>query len=383
MSQKPKGIAARAGRWSAQHRKTAILRLAGLRRSARSYIGGPLGTGTKKVEQIAPRRRPGRAQIDPGGRLRGGQQARRRGDRRSSRARRSRLTDPRVPRRGARTSRSRSAPRPEVQQGRGSLRRGSRQGRDLARQAHACRSASRSPATRGRPKERVEATLAATKSLQKAHPGVQHLPVRGREHPRASSGGVFEKDMQKAETMSLPITLIILLLAFGAPRRRRPAAAARPHRRGGRDGRRRDREPARSRSATRPPTSSCWSASPSAWTTRCSTSAASVKSARPGESKEAALNAAAATSGRTVLISGPDRHGRHGRPVLRRRPDVRRARHRVDHRRRRSRCSGRSRCSPRCSRRSATASTAAASRSSASACSAARTPACGRRSCAP
>ena len=92
---------------------------------------------------------------------------------------------------------------------------------------------------------------------------------------------------------------------------------------------------------------------------------------KAGRSKEAALNAAAATSGRTVLISGltvmvamaglyfagdPEFAGlATGRSSSSR-----------------SRCSGRSPCCPRCSRRSATASTAAASRSSASACSAAR-----------
>ena len=47
MSQKPKGIAARAGRWSAQHRKTAILR------------GWPSSSApSTSVARSAPARRP-------------------------------------------------------------------------------------------------------------------------------------------------------------------------------------------------------------------------------------------------------------------------------------------------------------------------------------
>ena len=53
MSQKPKGIAARAGRWSAQHRKTAILLWLALVIGA-FYLGGPFGTGTKTAEQSLP-----------------------------------------------------------------------------------------------------------------------------------------------------------------------------------------------------------------------------------------------------------------------------------------------------------------------------------------
>jgi uncharacterized membrane protein YdfJ with MMPL/SSD domain len=49
MSQKPKGIAARAGRWSAQHRRTAILVWLVAVIGA-FYLGGPFGTGTKTVE---------------------------------------------------------------------------------------------------------------------------------------------------------------------------------------------------------------------------------------------------------------------------------------------------------------------------------------------
>ena len=51
MSEKPKGIAARAGRWSAQHRKTAIFGWL-----AFVIVAFAIGnsTGTKKVEQTLP-----------------------------------------------------------------------------------------------------------------------------------------------------------------------------------------------------------------------------------------------------------------------------------------------------------------------------------------
>ena len=61
MSQKPKGIAARAGRWSAQHRKTAIFGWLALVIAA-FYLGGPFGTGTKTTTQNAAGD-SGRAQV--------------------------------------------------------------------------------------------------------------------------------------------------------------------------------------------------------------------------------------------------------------------------------------------------------------------------------
>ena len=52
MSQKPKGIAARAGRWSAQHRKIAIFGWLAVVIAA-FVLGGPFGTGTKTTKQAA------------------------------------------------------------------------------------------------------------------------------------------------------------------------------------------------------------------------------------------------------------------------------------------------------------------------------------------
>ena len=73
---------------------------------------------------------------------------------------------------------------------------------------------------------------------------------------------------------------------------------------------------------------------------------------RRGASTAEAVDVAAATSGRAVLVSGPDRDRRDGRHVLRRRQHVRLVRHRLDDRRRRRddrldhrACPPRSRCS--------------------------------------
>ncbi|HEX5990082.1 MAG TPA: MMPL family transporter [Solirubrobacterales bacterium] len=63
--------------------------------------------------------------------------------------------------------------------------------------------------------ERVDASLAATAAVQKANPGVRVEQFGGASAGKALEE-VFAEDLHKAETTSLPITLIILLLAFGA-----------------------------------------------------------------------------------------------------------------------------------------------------------------------
>jgi uncharacterized membrane protein YdfJ with MMPL/SSD domain len=64
-------------------------------------------------------------------------------------------------------------------------------------------------------KERATATLAATAAAARAHPGVRIAQFGGASADKALSKA-FEKDFQRAEYLSLPITLIILIVAFGA-----------------------------------------------------------------------------------------------------------------------------------------------------------------------
>ncbi|MDP1848592.1 MAG: MMPL family transporter, partial [Solirubrobacteraceae bacterium] len=63
--------------------------------------------------------------------------------------------------------------------------------------------------------DRVEAALEATAAAQRAHPG-----LRIEQFGDASAGKAlqesFDEDFQRAEYLSLPITLIILIIAFGA-----------------------------------------------------------------------------------------------------------------------------------------------------------------------
>ena len=87
-------------------------------------------------------------------------------------------------------------------------------------------------------------------------------------------------------------------------RRRRHPAAARPHRRDRHARPRRRRQPDRPDGRAPSPRSSCSSAWPSASTTRSSTCVASARSARRGASKLEAIEIAAASSGRAVLVAG-------------------------------------------------------------------------------
>jgi uncharacterized membrane protein YdfJ with MMPL/SSD domain len=64
-------------------------------------------------------------------------------------------------------------------------------------------------------KERVDASLATVSAAQKAHPEVRVEQFGDASADKAISKS-FDDDFQRAEFLSLPITLIILLVAFGA-----------------------------------------------------------------------------------------------------------------------------------------------------------------------
>ncbi|HEX5763563.1 MAG TPA: MMPL family transporter [Solirubrobacterales bacterium] len=63
--------------------------------------------------------------------------------------------------------------------------------------------------------ERVDASLAATAATQRRHPDLT-VEQFGDASAKKAVEAVFGEDLKKAETTSLPITLVILLLAFGA-----------------------------------------------------------------------------------------------------------------------------------------------------------------------
>jgi RND superfamily putative drug exporter len=64
------------------------------------------------------------------------------------------------------------------------------------------------------PKQVVDATVEATAAAQKAHPAFS-IEQFGSGSSDEAIMDVFEKDLQKATTTSLPITLILLVVAFG------------------------------------------------------------------------------------------------------------------------------------------------------------------------
>jgi uncharacterized membrane protein YdfJ with MMPL/SSD domain len=71
------------------------------------------------------------------------------------------------------------------------------------------------PGDEDKAKDEVEAPLATVAALQKQHPEVT-VGEFGDASAEKQIGDAFDKDFQKAETLSLPITLLILLVAFGA-----------------------------------------------------------------------------------------------------------------------------------------------------------------------
>jgi uncharacterized membrane protein YdfJ with MMPL/SSD domain len=64
-------------------------------------------------------------------------------------------------------------------------------------------------------KDRVDATLAATAAAQKANPGV-YVGQFGDASADKAISKAYSDDFKKAEGLSLPITLVILIVAFGA-----------------------------------------------------------------------------------------------------------------------------------------------------------------------
>jgi len=63
--------------------------------------------------------------------------------------------------------------------------------------------------------ERVDAPLKAVAAAQAAHPGLR-IEQFGEASSAKALGEIFEKDFKKAETLSLPVTLLILIVAFGS-----------------------------------------------------------------------------------------------------------------------------------------------------------------------
>ena len=201
-------FAARAGRWSAQHRKTAIWGWIAFVVVA-FVIGGAVGV--KKPDRLhRPRRlrprRPARPRPLPEGR---GRERPRPGAARAASARR---------RRSARPSTTRSPPsrrKPRVAEVESPLRHGQRgpdrQGRPLRPREL------QGPRRRG-PDRRRRSTPVVAAVAPRAGPEPRRLrrPVRRREREQGAVEVLRRRLQEGRDSSSLPITLIILVVAFGA-----------------------------------------------------------------------------------------------------------------------------------------------------------------------
>jgi RND superfamily putative drug exporter len=210
MSRKPKGgIAARAGRWSARHRKLAILAWLTVVIAAFAF-GGPSGTGTKTVKQKAAGD-AGRAQVIKDDAF--PESTTGAGETVLIQSKTLKVSDPAY-RAVVKDLEKRMDALPEATKVQSPY--GTDAGKALVSpDKHSVQVSFEVPGTLEQAKTRVDASLAVTKAVQKANPDF-YVAQFGSASSEKELMGAFEKDRQKAETLSLPITLLILLVAFGA-----------------------------------------------------------------------------------------------------------------------------------------------------------------------
>ena len=210
MSRKPKGgLAARAGRWSARHRKIAIFGWLAVVIAAFA-LGGPFGTGTQTSEQKGVGE-SGRAQTITDDAF--PESTTGAGETVLIQSKTLKMSDPAY-RAVVKDLEKRMDALPEANKVQSPY--GSNAGKALVSpDKHSVQIAFEVPGTLEQAKTRVDATLAVTKAVQKANPDF-YVAQFGSASSEKELMGAFEKDLQKAETLSLPITLLILLVAFGA-----------------------------------------------------------------------------------------------------------------------------------------------------------------------
>jgi uncharacterized membrane protein YdfJ with MMPL/SSD domain len=205
--QQPKGLAARAAHWSAGHRKTAIFGWLAFVIVA-FMIGGAVGTkniaqedmgnGSSKVAEqtIAHADFPDTADEQV---LVQGKSSIRAGDPAFTAA----VDDV--------ATRLRATP--HVQKVESPLAKGNEG--QVSKDGRSALVTFEIPGDSDLAKARVDASLAATAAAQRAHPDLRIEQFGDASADKALSKA-FDDDFQKAETLSLPITMLILIAAFGA-----------------------------------------------------------------------------------------------------------------------------------------------------------------------
>jgi uncharacterized membrane protein YdfJ with MMPL/SSD domain len=203
---KKQNLAARAGRWSAQHRKKAIFGWLAFVIVA-TLVGGNLGTKTIPSDEEGLAGDSARAQEivkDTFPQTAGEQvfiQSKTQGP--QSAGYRAAVKD--VEQRLAAVKDVTNIQSPYAKENAG----------QISRDGHSVAVMFEIKGDSEQAEKKVDPVLAATAGAQKAHP-----ELRIEQFGDASTGKavskMFEDDLKKAETISLPITLVILLLAFGA-----------------------------------------------------------------------------------------------------------------------------------------------------------------------
>jgi uncharacterized membrane protein YdfJ with MMPL/SSD domain len=199
-------FAARAGRWSAQHRRKAVLGWLAFVILA-VFIGGKVGTknipsdqeglsgDSKRAQQITKDAFPQTA----------GEQV----------FIHSQTKSPRDPgfRAAVRDVEHRLAGQPDVEKIKSPYAK--QNASQVSRDGHSVVVSFEIKGDPDKAQDKVDPILAQTKAAQRAHPD-----LRIEEFGAASSGKavskMFADDLHKAETISIPVTLAILLIAFGA-----------------------------------------------------------------------------------------------------------------------------------------------------------------------
>ena len=199
-------LAARAGRWSAQHRKTAVLGWLAFVAIA-FVIGGMVGTKTLAPEDqgngSSQRADRARAHAFP-------KEAsesvlvQAKGD--------GKATDPAF-RAAVQDTAARLAAAKDVRDVESPYAKGNEG--QISEDGRSALVNFKVPGDMDQSEERVDSSLAATAAAQKAHPQMR-IEQFGDASAAKALNAQFEEDFQRAETLSLPITLLILIVAFGA-----------------------------------------------------------------------------------------------------------------------------------------------------------------------
>jgi len=201
----PNNFAARAGRWSARHKKKAIGGWLAFVILA-VVIGGGAGLNTIKEEDLAPGE-TGAAMTAVADHFPNDV-----GEQVLVQNKDAKATDAEF-QAVVRDVATRQAARPGVFDVRTPYDKGGKG--QISRDAHSALVTFKIKGDDDEAKKLVDATLATTASAQKSHPEYRVEQFGGASADKALSK-VFEDDFKKAETTSLPLTLIILVLAFGA-----------------------------------------------------------------------------------------------------------------------------------------------------------------------